>query len=255
MSTGQLQASLGAPCSSDSCCRVDVAPWPRPMGRSLLGAGEKCPTVTQRVTGSEWEWCVMCDVQWWVLVRCHHVMCPARSQMSNMSIFAILTFQFSWHWANFQWLILQCYHSLLLYFSLLDKFKYYHFNKQDGKQANSQLSKIKIFLNPWNLYVILLNPGQRRFMIFQSSLSFKSHLSIPFLRVLMLNKQTRFFNQSFHEINMKSMSRCGKVEWAGQVDQLIWQIINLHSGARFANTQQPQQRTAHCTNMHRDTYY
>ena len=86
---------------------------------------------------------VMCDVQWWVLVRCHHVMCPARSQMSNMSIFAILTFQFSWHWANFQWLILQCYHSLLLYFSLLDKFKYYHFNKQDGKQANCQ--KLRFF--------------------------------------------------------------------------------------------------------------
>ena len=55
-----------------------------------------------------------------------------------------------------------------------------------------------------------------------------------------------------HELNIKGMCRCGKVDWPGQVDQLIWQIINLHSGARFANT---QQRTAHCTNMHHDTYY
>ena len=67
-----------------------------------------------------------------------------------------------------------------------------------------------------------------------------------------LNILMEDFFRILHEFNIKGMSRCVKVDWPGQVDQLIWQIINLHSGARFANT---QQRTAHCTNMHHDTYY
>ena len=84
--------------SSHSCCRVDVAPWPWPISRSQRG--EKCPTlVILRVTGSEWEWCAVMSPR--EMSSCH-VPCPARSQMSNMSIFAILTFQCSWHWISFQ---------------------------------------------------------------------------------------------------------------------------------------------------------
>ena len=159
MSTGQLQASLGAPPSS--CSRVEVAPWPMSCSQlecllTFVISGELPAPVR-----------VMSAVR---PRRCHHVLpCPARSLMSNMSIFAILTFQFSWHWVKFhKWLILQCYHYSLVYSflcsTLLRLFLYYHFNKQDGRWA--KLSKIKICLDIWNLHVILLNPGQSRCMIF-----------------------------------------------------------------------------------------
>ena len=57
--------------SSHSCCRVDVAPWP--ISRSQRGEKD-----ARLLWSCELPDPSESDVQWWVLVRCHHVMCPAQ---------------------------------------------------------------------------------------------------------------------------------------------------------------------------------